>query len=136
MTFSILNPYPENYFNASLSIHGLQYGMKTQREKAFAELERTLQQNGLLFVAVLSKSHPLYGQGLPIPGDPDSFREIPDLHVGFRHFFDDIELLQVLSCHFDIISLEEHYSEPLQQGNFFKHGLYEWRVLAQKKKTP
>ena len=122
-------PYPDRYFDAVLSVHGLQFGNKEQRSTAINEISRVLRPNGVLYLTILSDQHPLYGQGTPVPDDPHSFDNLP-LHGGFRHFFSEDELHDTLSG-YGILSLEHVVSKP-PEGGFFKIPLHEWRVLAVK----
>lgn len=126
-------PFSDKYFNAAISILGLHFGSKDQRENAIRSVHRILKKGSPFYLSVISKNHDIYGLGTQVKGDPDTYQNIPDIHVGSRHFYDAEELEKILTkIGFDIVSMKE-YTEPLKDGSFFKHPLYEWRVLAKKK---
>lgn len=123
-------PYSDGFFDASLSLHGIQHGSPVQRRQAFKELYRSLRPKGLLFLRVISSSSPAYGLGDPVPEDPGTFSNIPGMRGPFRHFYREEELLSELS-RFDLLEFG-HHSSPKAEAPYF-WPLHEFRALARKK---
>ena len=124
-------PFRDQYFDAVLSLHGIQFGTKPQRAGAFTEITRTLKGGGYFYFSTLSRNHIMYGKGTLVEDDPHTFIEIPGLHIGYRHFFDEVELDKCLEK-FELIAMDEYRVKPAPES-FFVQELCEWRVLARKK---
>ncbi len=126
-------PFSDKYFNGAISILGIHFGNKEQREGAFRSLRKVLKKGSPFYLAVLSKNHRAYGLGDSVDGDLDSFENIPGIHAGMRHFYDKDELERILpGFGFEVDSISE-YTEPLKEGSFFKYPLYECRVLCRRR---
>ena len=73
-------PYDDNFFDAIICSHVIQHALKSERDKAFSEMNRTLKQRGLIFLRVPSRNHAAYGTGREI--EPNTYIEIPGLPDG------------------------------------------------------
>jgi SAM-dependent methyltransferase len=122
--------FPDNYFDAVISIQVIQHALKSVRDGAFREIYRTLNKNGLFFLRTISKRHGAYGLGEKI--EEDTFINNPSLPDGAtpHHYFSEEELRTYLFG-YEIIRFE-HNSFPPEKDAFWKLGLEEWAVLARK----
>jgi len=78
--------YGVSFFDAAISIHGLQYGNRLQRTGAIDSIRWALRRGGIFFLKTISRSHQTYGVGKPVDGDPHTFTENPGLAKTTRHF--------------------------------------------------
>lgn len=123
-------PFREDYFDSVISSHVIHHTRKEEREGAFSEIERTLNEGGFFFLRTISNKHDCYGQGREI--EENTFIEIEDLPDGDvpHHFFTKEELTSYFD-NYEILQLEHHTSPP-QEDQIWDNRLDEWDVLARK----
>lgn len=103
---------------------------KNEREELRKMIMRTLKPNGLLFLSALSVSDPEhYGKGVPVPEEPNSFKD-----KVYLHFCTEEELTKDFAF-LKIKELYEHeYYEPRVTGEIHHH--VSWILIGEYAGTP
>jgi len=112
-------PFPNNYFDAIVSIWAIHHGLENQVKFCISEIERVLKPHGLIFIAVTSTF-----KGRPVDKkkkiEPHTWVIIKGLEKGVPHHIFNKAMVKSYFKHFKIISLRK---------DSYEH----WCILARKK---
>ena len=117
-------PYPDEFFDAVISIYVIYHKTYTEMQGVVAEIHRVLRRGGSALVSLQSKRGWRYGQGKAI--EPDTFVLDVGADAGIPHHFSDLAEIGKLFERFAIRQVEQE--EHLEEGKRHSH----WQVVMKK----
>jgi len=123
-------PFPDEFFDAVLSVYVLHHNRLENIGKAIGEIRRALKREGLLFASLSGKGDYKEGQGKEI--EPGTYICDSGVEAGMvHHFFTRQEVKSLLSG-FGIMSLKERRGEYASRSSGLPVMGVHWEIKAQK----
>lgn len=102
-------PFPDEFFDAVLSVYVLHHNVLENVEKAVAEIRRALKRGGLFFADLSGKGDHREGRGKKV--EPGTYICDSGIEVGMPHHFFTRQEVKDLLEGFEIASVEERRRE-------------------------
>lgn len=123
-------PFPNEFFDALLSIQVLHHNTLENIEKAAAEIRRALTGGGLFFANLLGKGDHKEGKGKKI--EPGTYVCDSGIEAGMLHHFFTRQEVEDLLEGFDIMSLKERRVEYVSRSSALPMTGVHWETKALK----
>jgi SAM-dependent methyltransferase len=115
-------PYPDNYFDAVVSMYVIHHNTLDNIRRCVAEMHRTLRAGGRALLTVHGKSGSRYGTGTQL--EPDTFIPASGADSGVPHHFFGEQGLRDLFAQFTIVELFPLEWQEIQGGPHGRHTHY------------
>lgn len=123
-------PFPDEFFDAVLSVYVLHHNILENVEKAVGEIRRALKGGGFFFANLSGKGDYKEGQGKEI--EPGSYICDSGIETGMTHHFFMRQEVETLLEGFEILSLKERRGEYVSRSSGLPVMGVHWEIKAQK----
>jgi ubiquinone/menaquinone biosynthesis C-methylase UbiE len=123
-------PFPEEFFDAVLSLYVLHHNIVKNIEKAVGEIRRALKREGLFFFNMSGKGDYKEGRGKEI--EPGTYICDSGFEAGMTHHFFTRREVETLLEGFEVLSLKERRGEHISRSSGLPVMSVHWEVKAQK----
>ncbi|MFQ6000931.1 MAG: class I SAM-dependent methyltransferase [Anaerolineae bacterium] len=123
-------PFPDEFFDAVLSVYVLHHNRLENVEKAVGEIRRALKKGGLFFANLSGKGDHKEGKGKKI--EPGTYICDSGIEAGMPHHFFTRPEVETLLERFEIMALKERRAEYVSQSSGLPVVSVHWEIEAQK----
>lgn len=123
-------PFPDEFFDAILSVYVLHHNRLENVEKAVGEIRRALKGGGLFFANLSGKGDYKEGQGKEI--EPRTYICDSGIEAGMPHHFFTRQEVETLLEGFEMMSLKERRTEYVSRSSGLPVVGVRWEVKAKK----